>query len=522
MDIELLFGIPITDLVWYASYGSNMLSSRFYCYIEGGMATGSLQPEAGCADKSLPLVSKNIILRHNLYFAKVSKKWDGGVAFIDPNINPLAETFGRMYLIKKSQFAEIVRQENRLPNTPIIDYELAERKGSYVFDEKVTFYNSIIYSGKHSDIPILTFSNSAVLKINKPSKKYLVLLVAGILEAMHLESNAIANYFVEKQGVNSHFEFDDIKNIAKFINLTVGFNLSMSSDILNTYISFFSNIKLTQPQKSSNDQINDAIVVGQMVLGKILNLKKILEGVEVSFAESQSELIIDSSVISAVVRNIYETACMFNIVYIQPRNPDEQLILYNLWVHAGLSLRKRYQIRITNQISKDQADADEIKMKRLREEILNTQLFSELDSKNQNKVLAALKDKIYQFKFERGSFYYMSWEKIGSLAGLNEEIATEYYSFLSLHTHPSNVSVFQYQAMALKGNLHFAKFAETITSWSLFFISGFIADYCKVYSQAFTLYSELNEIEKGIIDFYNVAPRSKQFSIDGSYTFGAS
>ena len=115
------------DLVWYASYGSNLSYSRFLCYINGGTPGGSSKRCEGCSDKTPPQDRRPITIPHELYFARESSSWGGkGVAFVKSQRDDNVKTFGRMYLITREQFTQIVRQENgRLPDDTriIIDFE---------------------------------------------------------------------------------------------------------------------------------------------------------------------------------------------------------------------------------------------------------------------------------------------------------------------------------------------------------------------------------------------------------------
>merc|ERR1712000_428846 len=71
------------ELVWYLSYGSNLLEERFLCYIEGGTPPGSKSFHSGSRDKRKPIQSKGCFLRHEMVFARESATWqNGSVAFI--------------------------------------------------------------------------------------------------------------------------------------------------------------------------------------------------------------------------------------------------------------------------------------------------------------------------------------------------------------------------------------------------------------------------------------------------------
>ena len=77
-------------LVWYASYGSNLLYNRFLCYIQGGEIEGANKVYPGCRDRTPPIMDKQIVIPHELYFSKHSNIWENkGVAFIKPTKNKI-------------------------------------------------------------------------------------------------------------------------------------------------------------------------------------------------------------------------------------------------------------------------------------------------------------------------------------------------------------------------------------------------------------------------------------------------
>lgn len=69
--------------IWYACYGSNINRERFLCYIDGKERSicGKLVKNKGCEDKSPPRENHPFVFNHDIYFAKTSNNWGGGVAF---------------------------------------------------------------------------------------------------------------------------------------------------------------------------------------------------------------------------------------------------------------------------------------------------------------------------------------------------------------------------------------------------------------------------------------------------------
>ena len=192
--------------VWYASYGSNILESRFHCYILGGQPKGSKKTYKGCTDKTLPQDKEEIYINSELYFAKKSKSWDScGVGFINTEFNDKVQTLGRMYLITPEQYVEIVKQETNHRGELLIDFEKARGKGSLIIKEK-SWYGNLLFLGEQNGNPIFTFTNEKNLteEINAPSEQYLLTIINGIKETYNLNEIEIREYFENLTGIKGH------------------------------------------------------------------------------------------------------------------------------------------------------------------------------------------------------------------------------------------------------------------------------------------------------------------------------
>ena len=118
----------------------------------------------------LPYVyQRNIIINHPIYFAKRSCKWNNlGICFLDTSKQGMS--FGRMYLITKEQFNEIMLQEGPAYN---LAYKISQ-------DEL--------------GVDIMTITSSSHYADTVPSIEYLEVIGAGIKQAYHLETSDITNY----------------------------------------------------------------------------------------------------------------------------------------------------------------------------------------------------------------------------------------------------------------------------------------------------------------------------------------
>ena len=213
------------DLVWYACYGSNLLESRFLCYIKGGVPEGSIKEHTGCTDKSLPIASEKFIIPHQLYFAEKSKQWEmGGVAFIKSSHIPEKSkkiTYARKYLIRKEQFVQILRQENsrKVDDTSInIDFNIAENNKKFLVgkEQECKWYGKIINLGKENGTPIFTFTaKNDFNTFNAPSEKYLLTIIKGIKETFKINKIEIIDYLISIPGIQKKMSKNIIENLVK-------------------------------------------------------------------------------------------------------------------------------------------------------------------------------------------------------------------------------------------------------------------------------------------------------------------
>lgn len=203
--------------VWYASYGSNISTERFLCYIKGGKAIGAETSELGCRDQSMPLMMENIIINKQQYFAKSSKRWqERGVAFID-DITSDERTLGRMYLITSEQFEDVVKQENHMHVEESLDVRLHEaaKNGSAIVIPG-SWYGRIVYLGEKQGYPIYTFTNTTDLAMEvfkAPSKEYLQMIGSGLKENYGMDKEALSIYFMHKSGVQPDYDLDKLNKI---------------------------------------------------------------------------------------------------------------------------------------------------------------------------------------------------------------------------------------------------------------------------------------------------------------------
>ena len=193
--------------VWYVSYGSNMSSARFACYIEGGRPAGGSRTNPGARDRRLPARSVPVDLPGTLYFAGESPQWGGGVAFYD-HTRP-GFTAARGYLVTAEQLADIAAQEMyRLPQDghPLEEVVL-DRLETGRHELGPGRYETLLEVGRRDDLPLLTFTSphgADHVEHTRPTEAYLATLADGLRESRGWDDEQIASYFASLIGGPRH------------------------------------------------------------------------------------------------------------------------------------------------------------------------------------------------------------------------------------------------------------------------------------------------------------------------------
>lgn len=138
--------------IWYACYGSNINIGRFMKYIEK------------CDNKQPPVQEKRYEFPYNMYFAGISKRWDGkAVAFLDDS-KP-GHAYGKIYQISLSQFEQIKELEGEA-------------------------YKKVLYLGEVEKIPVYTFTAPEKrTDLGIPSADYFDTILKG-LERLYEEKSS--------------------------------------------------------------------------------------------------------------------------------------------------------------------------------------------------------------------------------------------------------------------------------------------------------------------------------------------
>jgi hypothetical protein len=291
-----------------------------------------------------------------------------------------------------------------------------------------------------------------------------------------------------------------------------------SFDLIDIYLNYFFLVIRKQKKPTESISLSEAKIVNQMIFTKTAHMKEMAKGIEYSTKDGAIlNNIIDPTLIASNTRNLCETISMFNLIFVKPDSEDGKKILYNLWVIAGLKYRQRFENVITKDENREKFEKEKDEIKTLINEIEETKLYSNLNPKEQKKIKQKIREKDYKIKIEHNKATPLSWQASSTEMGFKMDSLNNIYTYFSLYSHPSNVSVFQFADMFNKGNESFIDATNFNLNTFFIFLSVFVADYIKVFPDVLEIYETLPQIDQIIINSNNRLVRGSEYSINDEF-----
>ncbi len=193
---------PDPGRVWYAGYGSNLRRDRFMLYLTGGHIEGRDRGHHGARDATPPVGHEVGRIPHRLHFGGESRRWGGGVAFVDPREGS-GEAVVRLWNLTHEQFEDVAAQENGLePGRVTVD--LGELEEHRAVDIGGPWYGHGLWLGRRRGMPVVTFTQRVLFEPNPPTPAYLEMVAAGLLEVGLGVAEAV-DYLLGASGVAPHW-----------------------------------------------------------------------------------------------------------------------------------------------------------------------------------------------------------------------------------------------------------------------------------------------------------------------------
>lgn len=172
-------------MIWYVSYGSNLLTGRFHTYLAGSDSTSPFGAHPPAASRTLPTEERWLWIDHALYFAGVSRRWTGSSAFISPEVGS-GESLAHAYLIEEEQFVHLVAVENAVDAAPPIDPTSVDVGTFRVLDidrQGESFrgkYDALLRLPDIDRTPAVTVTSSTMRERGMPADSYIDTIKRGV------------------------------------------------------------------------------------------------------------------------------------------------------------------------------------------------------------------------------------------------------------------------------------------------------------------------------------------------------
>jgi hypothetical protein len=290
-------------------------------------------------------------------------------------------------------------------------------------------------------------------------------------------------------------------------------------DLIDRYCTFFlTAVKNHQSENNTSAQEVEAKLILQMMMTKALHIKNTIKGVSFDTKKGiKLNNIIDPSIVASLIRNVYETAAMFNLIYRTNRQGDERDIAYKLWVISGLKYRQRFAVHITTQENEVKHQAEEQNIADHITDIENTTLYKNLSDKDKTKIQKLIKDKDYLIRFDNNNVEVLHWQALIETMGCKQVFFQKIYTYFSLYSHPSNVSVFQFRDMFMPEKRSFLSMTTFNMQYVFMLFSIFIADYINLFPKVLQIFNSLDKIDQIVINSNNTFARDYSYSINDTW-----
>jgi hypothetical protein len=291
-------------------------------------------------------------------------------------------------------------------------------------------------------------------------------------------------------------------------------NINDCLEVVDIYSEFFTrSILSSHPSDAKSAQEGEAKLIQQMMLTKCLHLKSILPGTSfISKRGDKLPKIVDPTIVACLVRNVYETIALFNLIYKQ-HSGDSRDIVYKLWVISGLKYRQRFESNIRSENYRKKQILEKGTIEKLTTEIENNHLFLSFSEEVKQKIKNCIKQKVYLVKIENNNISMLSWQQMINIMGLRKDLFSNLYNYFSLYAHPTNVSVFQFGIMFERDEKN-VSLAKLNMQYLFSFCAIFIADYITLFSDAIKIFESLNILEQAVINGHYSLARGGGFQIN--------
>ena len=216
---------------------------------------------------------------------------------------------------------------------------------------------------------------------------------------------------------------------------------------------------------------------------------------------------LDAASIWGLVRSQYELFAAFNNIFIQHASGEQEL-LYHMWVISGLKYRQRFgkplkDDRIPHEIADElraKAESEFKLIQDLEQKVRQSEVYLKLSSDKQIVLNDALKRKEFKFFFKDGVPIKQAWHELFNRT-VSSEVFDPFYTYMSLWTHPSNVSAFSFKDLYSGG--HAEGQVQMAVNFASFLLAFMLRDKMSLFPGCRQAFDSLPPPHQVLLDAWN-------------------
>ncbi len=246
----------------------------------------------------------------------------------------------------------------------------------------------------------------------------------------------------------------------------------------DTLFLFFKKWRGENPNPSEYDCVAQCML--QMIITNSQSILSLANGIKI-IPQSEATIVDPTSMIS-ILRTLYERVFIFHNIFIQTANEEERRILFNIWQTRGLN--NRQNLKVIQSQYKEKAEKERNEILKLRDEsiALLENISITNDAKNElSKYIKSDSSNIVGFIFMKDDNGKIITIKRVALSDSPAVLFTDnslsnFYAFLSLHSHPSYLGTLQFGQMF--NSSEDKSLLSSILMSALVFQNIFAKDFC--------------------------------------------
>ena len=295
-------------------------------------------------------------------------------------------------------------------------------------------------------------------------------------------------------------------------NLTRCFSVADCKRYLKIFSDFlFDAMGVLHKKGERTYALAEAKLILQQVFFKILCVNKMLDGVSYDNDRVRLNNVIDYSSLHSIVREVYELLLVVELLYVKPDTEEKKLVMFDLFQIQGFKERQKYSV--TTEENKERLSGEFKELELCVDEIRNTQFYKGLEKEERSKIDYYIKDGIFRVVLDDNNFRKVDFENLGEICGVQKGLFDNVYSFMSLHAHPSYISLMQLEE-AYKKRETWESLSCSAVMQMISLLSIFVSDYCRIFEMMKELYNHQPDNIRFALDFYNHSFRGDDYCVN--------